>query len=105
MVMRDRESKENHGLTTPAVLKPGYRFSSPMVPEQSSLVDSSMVSEHTPVALVESSSEVSTPMALPHRGEMGDGNVLTLREQEAVSQFERSEIQMNVILTIHARRN
>lgn len=84
-VMRDAESKENHGLTTPAALKAGYRFSSPMVPE-ASVVDSSMLSEHTPLVPTDSSSMDNTPIALPNnRGEMGDGNVLTLREQEAVS--------------------
>lgn len=91
-VMRDGESKENHGLATPAALKSGYKFSSPMVPEPSSLVDSSMVSEHTPMVPTDSSSMASTPMALPNnRGEMGDGNVLTLREQEAVGGITRGE--------------
>jgi hypothetical protein len=93
MVMRDGESKENHGLATPAALKAGYRFSSPMVPEASSLVDSSMISEHTPMVPTDSSSMTSTPMALPNnRGEMGDGNVLTLREQEAVSYISRVQL-------------
>jgi hypothetical protein len=104
MVMRDGESKENHGIATPAALKPGYRFSSPMVPEASSLVDSSMVSEHTPMVPTDSSSMASTPMALPHRGDMGgDGNVLTLREQEAVSCSTRHEL--SVVLILYVFRN
>jgi hypothetical protein len=106
MMMRDRESKENHGLATPAALKAGYKFSSPMVPEVSSLVDSSMVSENTPMALVDSSSAVSTPMALPNRGELGgDGNVLTLREQEAVSYLARNGVTLSAMLIIYVTRN
>lgn len=82
--IHDGESKENHGLATPAALKAGYRFSSPMAPE-ATVVDSSVISEHTPMVPTDSSSMDNTPMALPNnRGEMGDGNVLTLREQEAV---------------------
>ena len=82
------------GLKTPAALKPGYKFdNSPALPEASSLyegVDSSEVTGHgTPVASVASSSAVSTPLAiLPKRGADGPldgGNMLTLREQEAVS--------------------
>lgn len=89
LLQRDMEAKENHGVpATPAALKPGYRFSSPAIPEASSLMDTSMSSEHTPFAPEDSSSAMSTPMALPKRGELGmgadGGNVLTLREQEAV---------------------
>lgn len=87
--MRDGDSKENHGLATPAALKAGYRFSSPMVPE-ATIVDSSGISEHTPMVPTDSSSMDATPMALPNkRGELGDGNVLTLREQEAVGGLTR----------------
>lgn len=87
-LLRDQESKENHGgLVTPAVLKGGYTYSSPM-PEASSLMNSSMSSDHTPMAhLNGSSSPASTLMAMPS-GELGiggdGGNVLTLREQEEV---------------------
>lgn len=84
--IRSREDKEN-GLMTPAALKPGYRFSSPAIPEASDIMDSSMIdSSRTPLALGDSSSAMSTPMAaLPQKGELGmDGNVLTLKEQEAV---------------------
>jgi hypothetical protein len=95
LAMRDPEAKENHGvLATPAALKPGYNFDSPGMPEASSLMDSSMSLDHTPVGLAESSSAMSTPIALPQRGEMGmggdGGNVLTLREQEAVSNSIKS---------------
>jgi hypothetical protein len=87
---QDKEAKENHGgLTTPAALKAGYKFSSPAMPDTSSIVDVSMSDDNTPLAPVDSSSAMSTPMALPRRGDMGmagdGGNVLTLREQEAVS--------------------
>jgi hypothetical protein len=86
LIMRDQENRG--GLTTPAALKPGYNFSSPAIPEASSMMDTSMSEDHTPVAPVDSSSAMSTPVALPRRGEMGmggdGGNVLTLREQEAV---------------------
>ncbi|KAF2433794.1 hypothetical protein EJ08DRAFT_647087 [Tothia fuscella] len=84
--MRNGEAKENYGVpATPALLKPGYHFSSPNVPE-ASIMDTSMSLEHTPYAPVDSSSAMSTPMALP-KGQLGvggdGGNVLTLREQEA----------------------
>ena len=80
-------------LTTPAALKPGFNMSNTPLPEASSydLQSSSFadsVDGRTPVP-DPSSSAMSTPMALPRRaeGEMdtGNGNVLTLREQEAVS--------------------
>lgn len=83
------------GLATPAALKPGYDFvGSPALPEASTMnaISSSFsesgVDGQTPVPQA-SSSAMSTPMALPRRGEgeldSGNGNVLTLREQEAVS--------------------
>jgi hypothetical protein len=80
-------------LTTPAALKPGFNMSNTPLPEASMFdVQSSSFAEsvdgRTPVPDI-SSSAMSTPMALPRRaeGEMdnGNGNVLTLREQEAVS--------------------
>jgi hypothetical protein len=89
---RDRDTKEN-GLATPAALKPDFRLSSPMLPEHSILGESESVSvDQTPIPLPESSSSMSTPLpALPRRGEMGlganNGNLLTLKEQEAVSIF------------------
>ena len=92
---RDRNTKEN-GLTTPAALKPDFRLSSPMLPEHSILGESvSMSVDQTPIPLAESSSSMSTPLpALPKRGEMGlganNGNLLTLKEQEAVSIFHDS---------------
>jgi hypothetical protein len=85
MAMRGKEEKENRGLATPAALKPGFQLSSPNVPDASSLDNSSMISDRTPMPEVNSSSfENSTPMALP-KGQLDSGNVLTLREQEAVS--------------------
>ena len=83
--MRGKEEKENGGLATPAALKAGFQLDSPGVPDASSMDNSSMMSDHTPMPEVNSSSfENSTPMALP-KGQLDGGNVLTLREQEAVS--------------------
>ncbi|KIV99886.1 uncharacterized protein PV09_08550 [Verruconis gallopava] len=83
MAMRGMNEKENAGLATPAALRPGFQLSSPNMPEASTLGDSSVMSDHTPVPEVNSSSfENSTPMALP-KGQLDSGNVLTLREQEA----------------------
>lgn len=91
-------TKQVHGLlngkmTTPAALKPGFNMSNTPLPEASSIdMQSSSFAEsidgRTPVP-DPSSSAMSTPMALPRRAEgeldNGNGNVLTLREQEAVS--------------------
>jgi hypothetical protein len=89
------EAKESSGkLSTPAGLKAGYIPSSPHLPE-ASMLDSQLTSEdHTPMPMAESSSTMSTPVpVLSKRGELGmggdGGNVLTLREQEAVSEFLR----------------
>lgn len=80
-------------LTTPAAMKPGFQVSNTPLPEASTFdIQSSSFADsidgRTPVP-DPSSSAMSTPMALPRRaeGEMdaGNGNVLTLREQEAVS--------------------
>jgi hypothetical protein len=86
-------AKENAGkLNTPAGLKAGYIPSSPHLPE-ASMLDSQLTTEdHTPMPMAESSSAMSTPIpVLPRRGELGmggdGGNVLTLREQEAVSEI------------------
>jgi hypothetical protein len=92
MLMRDqnRDTKEN-GLATPAALKPDFRLSSPMLPERSMLGESESINvDQTPIPLPESSSSMSTPLpALPKRGELdlgaNNGNILTLKEQEAVS--------------------
>lgn len=76
------------GLATPAALRPGFKLDVTPLPEHSTIDSSSVVDEGTPVVAVASSSlDLSTPLALPKRGEggLGDGgNVLTLREQEAV---------------------
>lgn len=87
----------NGKITTPAALKPGFTMSNSPLPEASTYdVQSSSFAEsvdgRTPVPDV-SSSAMSTPMALPRRAEgeldNGNGNVLTLREQEAVSMRRR----------------
>jgi hypothetical protein len=84
MAMRGRDGKENGGLATPAALKAGFQLDSPGVPDASSMDNSSMISDRTPMPEVNSSSfENSTPMAMP-KGQLDSGNVLTLREQEAV---------------------
>lgn len=79
-------------ITTPAAMKPGFQMSNTPLPEATSLdIHSSSFADsvdgRTPVP-DPSSSVMSTPMAMPRRaeGEMdaGNGNVLTLREQEAV---------------------
>ena len=79
-------------ITTPIAMKPGFQVSNTPLPEpsmfdvqSSSFADS--VDERTQLP-DPNSSTMSTPMALPRRaeGEMdnGNGNVLTLREQEDV---------------------
>lgn len=79
---------------TPAYLKPGYREAeTPGLPANSSMVDEDLTGssgERTPMPpAVASSSIMSTPIPiLPQRGHGGvtdQGNILTLREQEAVS--------------------
>lgn len=80
-------------LATPAAMKPGFVMSNSPLPEASTFdAQSSSFSEsmddRTPMPDVNSST-MSASMAMPRRaeGEMdsGNGNVLTLREQEAVS--------------------
>lgn len=88
------------GIATPAAMKPGFELGGTPLPEASTLdVQSSSFSEsgmdaRTPVPHT-SSSAMSTPMALPRKAEgeldNGNGNILTLREQEAV-RTPRSEI-------------
>jgi len=84
------------GLTTPAAMKPGFEIGGTPLPEisttnalSSSFSESGMGSQ-TPMPHADSS-EMSTPMAFPRRAEgeldKGNGNVMTLREQEAVSQL------------------
>jgi hypothetical protein len=79
---------------TPAALKPGFKFDgSPALPEASvyDAMNSSSMGETgmsgTPMPPVASSSAMSTPLALPRRdgeGALDGGNMMTLREQEAV---------------------
>lgn len=82
------DAKES-GIKTPAALRPGFKLDVTPLPEHSTIDSSSVVEdEGTPVPAIASSSlDLSTPLALPRRdgGGLGDGNVLTLREQEAVS--------------------
>jgi len=80
----------NGKLTTPAGLKNDFQVSQSPLPEASTYdMSSSSIDGRTPLPELHSSSTMSTPMAIPRRaeGEMdnGNGNVLTLREQEAVS--------------------
>lgn len=86
--MKGINFKDNLGPITPAALKAGFQLSSPALPEQSMLGDSQLTSmDQTPMPIAHSSSSLSTPMpALPQRGELGlasNGNLLTLKEQEA----------------------
>jgi hypothetical protein len=89
----------NGKITTPAALKPGFNMSNTPLPEASTFdVQSSSfadMDDRTPVPNIDSSA-MSTPMALPRRaeGEMdnGNGNVLTLRDQEAVSTLDASDV-------------
>lgn len=79
----------NGKLATPAGLKADYHNEmTPGLPEASTFDAQSSFSEVTQVPH-QSSSIMSTPVALPRRGEGEidgqNGNVLTLREQEAVS--------------------
>lgn len=82
----------NGKLTTPAALKPGFDLGGSPLPDATALESSSFsetsINGRTPIPQA-SSSAMSTPMALPRRAEgeldTGNGNVLTLREQEAVS--------------------
>ena len=80
-------------MTTPAALKNGFRMSDSPLPEASALDVQSSSFDHSIDGRTQlpdpNSSTMSTPMALPRRGEgeldmgNGNGNVLTLREQEA----------------------
>ena len=85
--MRNQEDKEN-ALQTPAALKPGFFLSSPNIPDATMLSNSSMIdASETPMVPLDSSTAMSTPMAtLAKHGEMAldGGNILTLKEQEAV---------------------
>jgi len=92
MRVRGIEDKENNygKLRTPAALRPGFRLSSPIIPEASEFGSSGLHSndndgDKTPMAPgIESSSiDISTPQALP-KGDLGmdGGNMLTLKEQE-----------------------
>jgi hypothetical protein len=87
-MFRDGIGKENPDVDS-SRLKMSVTASSPAFPDHSEMVDSSSLTnmDHTPV-IHESSSSMSTPIpALPQKGELGlngDGNILTLKEQEAV---------------------
>lgn len=81
------------GIETPAALKPGYKFDSPGLPEASSMYDGNSSTDdatemNEPPPPIASSSIMSTPMA-PRGGDgvLDRGNMLTLREQEAVRSF------------------
>lgn len=84
-------TRQVNGLTTPIGLKAGFKVGGTPLPEASTMdVQSSSFSESSmAVPQAADSSAMSTPMALPRRAEgeldNGNGNVLTLREQEAVS--------------------
>jgi hypothetical protein len=88
------------GISTPAALKPGYRMSSPALPEASVLLDSEIASvDQTPMPIAESSIAMSTPIPMmPKRGELGLGgdgaNLLTLKEQEVVGWLLRAPCEM-----------
>lgn len=102
--VRRGEYKQN-GIATPAAMKPGFQLSSPALPEVSEIGDDNPSTEETPIPIPESSSAImSTPIpTLPQRGELGlngdGGNVLTLKEQEAVSM----SLKWSNTVLIHAR--
>lgn len=87
-----RQHRMLGGPETPAAMKPGFKLGDTPLP-QGSFIEQPSSSEMandsgTPVPPAASSSMMSTPLALPRRGQEGmldGGNVLTLREQEAVS--------------------
>ena len=103
-----------HAPATPAYLKPGYREAeTPGLPTNSSIMDDELTGssqgEATPVPpAVASSSIMSTPIPiLPQRGHgtlLEQGNVLTLREQEAVSQIMLSIGLLLLTVEIETRR-
>jgi len=85
-------TRQANGLATPIGLKAGFKVGGTPLPEASTMdIHSSSFSESTSMAVPQAadSSAMSTPMALPRRAEgeldNGNGNVITLREQEAVS--------------------
>ena len=77
-------------LTTPAALRPGFQMTASPLPEatmmdamNSSTISDSAMGGRSPVPEGISSSDMSTPMALPRRGQEGlegNGNVLTDRK-------------------------
>ncbi|TKA75034.1 hypothetical protein B0A49_02181, partial [Cryomyces minteri] len=91
---RDQKGKDDGVPQTPAFLKPGYTSNTPSLPVDSSAV---MYGEHTgssadledqgtPAPPAPSSSAMSTPIAMPKRkgeGLLNDGNMMSLKEQEA----------------------
>lgn len=92
-IRRDGELKDGGTVGTPATLKAGYKSESPALPEASALygehsLSSVMDPDGTSIPLEASSSALSTPR--PTFSQRGDGvleggNMITLREQEAVS--------------------
>jgi len=115
MLQRSRlEDKENAGVPdTPAAFRSSYASQSEALPVNSSMLDgehtgssANAAGEDTPVAPVASSSMMdSTPMPqLPKRGEGGvldQGNVLTLRDQEAkLDQIQKDNFGLK--LKIHS---
>lgn len=100
----------NGKIETPAALRPGFEISGTPLPEASTMdvMNSSSINEsgvdgRTPGPEMPSSSDfMSTPMALPKRGQEaldGSGNVLTLREQEAVSTLHITHYDIPKVLT------
>ncbi|KAL2355999.1 putative spindle-pole body protein, partial [Cryomyces antarcticus] len=91
---RDQKGKDDGVPQTPAFLKPGYTSNTPSLPVDSSAV---MYGEHTgssadlddqgtPAPPAPSSSAMSTPIPMPNRkgeGLLNDGNMMSLKEQEA----------------------
>lgn len=109
LIQRDTEAKENGVPQTPAVFKPGYKSESPALPVDSSAVygedtgsSAGEDGDATPVPPAVSSSAMSTPIpVLPRKGEgvLNDGNLLTLREQEAVCRFQELLIRVQLTAT------
>lgn len=101
-MFRDNDSKENPDVSTPggSRLRMSVGASSPAFPDHSVMVDSSVTGmDHTPV-IHESSSSMSTPIPMmPRKGELGlgnaDGNILSLKEQEAVSLPSLTRVSTN----------
>lgn len=102
MAFSRTRGKENAMPETPAVLKAGYSFDSPGLPQNSSIVldeqTGSSVGANderpTPLPPVSSSSVMSTPVPSKQQdGPLDHGrNLATLREQEAVSRYQAGDL-------------